>query len=588
MLLCVLWLSVLPLLSAAAVEAALGPIDLSGHIGYNMRQLSYASGSETSSQQLVGTANVATYIGEPWLALTNLSVTVTQDSSEFEELAGSGSHSSQILTGEYGLNLLPQSRTPFNLQLQLMDSRVDQEAVGGTPITFLGQDYSSISLGLRQSWLTESGGRYLARLSTRSWESTASGKYDNVLIGGEVDLKGTQEHLMVRGTVETTERDLDNSKNQNFIADISHFYYPLRYLRLDSRATVYDLERSFLDPADNGDNRISTTDILQLSSTAFWRPEERPLSISGGLRFYQAEGAEGGVTGSELTQMTLNGGAFYRPSKNLRLDGSVTSTFQDTNDVQDDRHNMRMGGLYQSDWYRPWGYDYQWYSDASLTSDSSLAQESKILALNAGHGLGHTLYFGERHSNTSLRLNAAQQLGLSAGSGGDETLSEGVRLSNNLSAAFNQDIWSGQTLAQLTLSHMQYAYKARGESFTDSTQMINLQLSRTQEISRRSFFTGSLTTQYVRQAFAAANSSVTTSTAKIRYEHQRLWGVPRLRYHSDFMISNTDADGTTDRQDWENGLFYGIGLLDTSFSYRLTQSDGQDYDLLYFRVTRRF
>jgi hypothetical protein len=102
-----------------------------------------------------------------------------------------------------------------------------------------------------------------------------------------------------------------------------------------------------------------------------------------------------------------------------------------------------------------------------------------------------------------------------------------------------------------------------------------------------------VTVQYVRSEFENVLAGVdindtTTSTAKVAFAHSQLLGVPRLGFVSDYMISRISTEGAIDRQDWDNRVTYSIGKLDASLSYRLTETDAHNYDLVYFRVMRRF
>ena len=430
-------------------ETFIGPIDASGHLGYYYRSFTEDGGEEDISHQLGGTVNASTFFGEPWLATSYLSLSFTQDSSETSNASSSASTDSQLITGDFGLNVLPQSRTPFTLRLQATDSRVDFEGVGFTPITFVGEEYSTTFLGLRQAYITDNGGRYQLSYDLRTWESENDGEYDDTTLGLEADLRAPRHHFIGRGTLQTNEHSISERENESLVLDLSHFYYPVRHFRLDTKASYYDYERSFLDPSST-DTRMSNLDIAQVSSNAFWRPSNYPLSFTAGVRVYASESETDSLAGAEIDNLVVNGGLFYQANQNLRLDASFTSMFAEIDGAEDDVHQQNAGFLYQTDWAEFLGFMYQAYLDGGLGYRAAVDDDVADWSLLGGHGFGRTWWPGERTSTTSLRFNLSQALGYH-GSSGDASVS-GFRVDHSMSLAFNQRAWGGNSLAQITLS----------------------------------------------------------------------------------------------------------------------------------------
>ena len=583
-----------------AAESFIGPVDTSGHLGYYYRSFTDDGGEEDVSHQLSGTVNASTFFGEPWLATSYLSLSLTQDSSETSNANSSASTDSQLITGDFGLNVLPQSRTPFTLRFQTTDSRVDFEGTGFTPITFVGEEYSTSFLGLRQAYITGNGGRLQLSYDFREWESQGDGEYDDTTFGLDVDLRAPRQHFIGRSTLQTNEHSVSERKNENLVVDLSHFYYPVRHFRLDTKASFYDYERSFLDPTST-DTRMSNLNIAQVSSNVFWRPSNYPLSFTAGARIYSSESEQDSLNGAEIENVVLNGGLFYQLNQNFRLDASFTSTFGELDGDESDVHRQNAGFLYQTDWKEFFGYMYQAYVDGGFGYQAKEDDDLTDWSVLAGHGFGRTWWPKERTSTTSLRLNFSQALGYNASSGDEVDSISGYRVDHSISLAFNQRAWGGNTLAQITLSDSRdyVTEDDEGQSTDKDTeqQLINLQLSRDQDLGRKSSITGDITVQYVNVRREAADgvgavdvdeNDTTTSTGRIMFQHYQMLGVPRLQFSSDFMVSNTSTDGAIDRQDWENRLSYQIGKLETSVSYSLTETDSRNYDLLYFRLMRRF
>ncbi len=584
------------LVQASMVTAPyMGPLEASGFLGYYYRSYTEDNGVENVSHQLGGTVNASTYFGEPWLATANLAVNLTQDSSESTGASSQSTVDSQMITGDFGLNVLPQSRTPFGLSLQLTDSRVDTVDAGLTPITFVGEEYSTMYLRLRQSVLMQNGGRLRFNYDFRNWESSSSGEYDDETLGAEVDLRKPKQHLVARGTIQTNEHSISERVNESLILDLSHFYYPVRNFRLDSKVSYYDYERSFLDPLAV-DKRLTNYDMTQLSSNAFWRPSDYPLSFTAGVRVFSSAGSGGSVSGSDISNLAINSGMFYQVSQNLRLDASFSSLYQDVSGVQDDVHRQAAGLLYQTDLSEVYGFMYQAYLDGNFVHNVDVDDDVYDWSLTLGHSLARTWWPAERTSMTSLRLNLNQSLGYAGATGEVLASSSLLRIDHSASFSFNQQAWGGNSLAQLTLSDSRNtstkdeAGATIGSDFEQ--QLVNLQLSRDQDLGRRSSITGDITVQYVRVRNEAAavvvESGSTTSTGRVRFQRYQMLGVPKLQFSSDYVVSKASTEGAIDRSDWENRFSYMIGKMDTSVSYRLTETDSRNYDLLYFRLMRRF
>lgn len=569
----------------------LGPVDMRSSAGYTYRSLSEDGGFDDTSHQLIANFNASSYLWEPWLATSNLALSFAHDSTETADANYTATSDSQIITGDFDLNVLPQSKTPFNLQLQISDSRVDRSGGGLVPITFVGQDYSSSHLGLQQSYILENGGRYRAYMNLRSWEGQRGGDYDDTLLGVEADLRWPRQHLLARATSQVNEYTMSSSDNESTLLDLNHYYYPLRHLRVDTRASMYDYSRSFLDP-DSSSTRMADYHVYQTSSFAFWRPANSPLTVSGGARIMVMDGAQGSVYSNDQLQMSANAGAFYQFNKRVRLDGGFTTTLRDTAGLKENYLRFNAGGSYQSDWRLLAGFMHQYYANASsayvVEPDSVEDLDSDDDAYlewggGAGHGLNKTWWLGERTSPTSIRMNINQAFRYFDSGASYNIDGSQQRLEHSVTTAYNQRIWSGNWLAQATLSDSRNLGSA-----TDERQMFHLQISRDQDIGRRSSVVGDVTTQYVRSKSGGFETDTTTTTVGVEYNHTRIFGVPRLMFISDLMVSKLSTDGAINRQDWDNRLTYHIGKLDTSFSYRLTETDSRNYDLLYFRVMRRF
>ncbi len=594
------------LVFAVPAIGGVGSPDFYGYLGYGYRSVN-SNESAMRSHQLSGTINTETYIWQPWFATADLSLAYMGDKSEDSNgIDNSGSlaathrkTTSRIYTGNIGVNVLSRSKVPFSLRLQATDSRMGYREEGPTPIVFVGKDYSTSHIGLSQGFLTGLG-RVQLSFDHRTSGESGGGEYSNRLIGLNADLRWAKQRLVVRASHDKGSYDLVERTNKNTIFDVSNFYAASRYFRLDSKVSFYRYDRSFLDMTST-ERRFARREIAQLSSNAFYRPASLPLSFSAGARISRTDGRSQSVLADDQAQVSLHSGVFYRLNQNMRMDLSASSTFKWVGDVYRGDHRQ----------YASWRYDspmagrlaqhltYKWYMAANINNYRNTEGRYRSQSFSIGQNLAKVIYFGERTGTTNLRLFGNQAFKYT---GGVDVIG---RLDHSLSSAFNQKIWGGQTLLQLTLSDSRDS-----QDSTDVRQLVNFQFNRSQEVTGNGSLTGNFTAQYVLHEYEeVANYSgvdeftgqtvsvgdlvrrerdVVTMSGGVKYGHTRLFSIPRLAFNLGYRVAKTSTEGAIDRSDANAGMLYSIGMLDLSATYSLTDADGRNYDLLYFRAMRRY
>lgn len=566
------------------VVQAFALTDVSGNVGYTFRTLNKTDNEDTVSNQLQGAIKFKGYLYQPWIATADAGLRVTWDRSEFD--GDASTNETTITTGDLNLSVLPRSRTPFLLTYQASDSRVDLVS-RASPLNTLGStEFRTSRLSLKQSYYTEQGHRFQLRYDNNSWKQAQPGgeDYEDELFGAEVDLKLPKQTLIAKGSIQNTQRNVLNQKTDTLILNIDHFYYPSRDLRVDTMANVYNSAYKSRQPLNSTNRPDSTTDLSQFSSFVFWRPQDRPLSISGGVRFY---GLEGDTTGNELqlTNYSATGGMFYQYTRNLRLDASFDVVSNDNGEDDNLTTRGKGGALYQSDIYNLFsGFNYQWYGQGSFNARSARERDDRALLLKLGHDLQRFWRVGRA---ANVRLSLSQVVS------GDEQFGDvGAsiqRLDHSGSLSWDSNAGGGMSFVQLTVSDA----RSFGDQ-EDNQQFVNFQAQRTQVLSRLSNLTGNLTVQYVSQDFnGQGDNDRVTGTGQVNYSHSAVLGVPRLRFLSDLRISRTDVSDNVDRLEWENRLDYTIGLTEARFSWRffdLSSDPGEDqqFNLVYFQIIRRF
>lgn len=574
-------LSALPPGALRAASMFGTPLDLSGNVGYTYRSLTGSDAGDTLSQQGRVSLQGHGYLGQPWLSGLDFGLNLTGDNSTLTDIGGvSRENNTAIVTGELGLSLLPKSRTPFRLTYRQNDSRVDTY-IRHSPLNALSvAEYASRRLAMTQSYFTENGNRFQLRYDNNRWESDTS-TYSDELFGGDMNLRLPKQTLTAKASYQNTDYSTLSQQSENTVLNVDHFYYPSRALRIDSMASLYGYSRTSVQPLNSTNTADSETDLAQMSSYVFYRPEDTQLSLSGGVRLLDLSGS---TTGNvvEVTSAHATAGMLYQYTKNLRLDARADLTTNDSDGQSANVTQERAGALYQSDLHQVFSdASYQWYlSGAYQLRDSEIGSDNDVNAR-----FGHDILKSWRTSQRAgWRLSLSQTL-TGDSSSGDSGSSEQQRLDHSVSLSRDHNYERGTGMMQVTLSDS----RAGGDADNEQ-QFVNFQILRNQNLTRRSRLSGNLTAQWVHQVFneTGEDDTVTTATGQINYQHSRIMGVPRLRFASDLRLSRAATDEGIDRFEWENRLDYAIGLLDTRMSWRIIELDGNNFDLLYFQATRRF
>ena len=565
------------LLWSAGVMAL--PVDMSGSVGYSYRSLN-TDVSDSSSNQLLGILRASSYIWQPWFATAEGGVTLALDKSNLSDSQNgilSSNSTSKIVSGDAVLNVLPESQTPFRLSYQATDSRVDDTTITNPLIRLSGEDYKTTTLDVSQSYITDAGHRIQASYGNRTWKSDTNGDYTDETAGLELDYKPAGQRLLARANVEKVDQSNTDRHQDNLLVDVNHYYYPTDALRIDSTASLYNLDTTFNGATGLVDTTV--TDIAQASSYLFWRPVDQRWTVSGGVRAMEMKGHDP-AQASNQRSLSASAGAFYQYTQRLRFDGSATFTKADVTGASQGSSSEHLGTLYQSDLAVLKGFNYHWFASGAVDNqdDPDISQQS--LTLSLGHDAERTWWLGDANT-IRFSINQSINEDVQSGSGSDSV----NRLDHSATLGWNQSAGNGTTLVQLTLADSR---DLGGNG--DSQQLVNFQATRQQNISRLSSLTGDLTLQTVRRNFTGEpnNRTETSGTGRIMYQHMSIFGVPRLQFESNLNLSQASTSLGANRDEWENRLDYRIGLTNLSLSYRILNDDVNNSKILYFRVMRQF
>lgn len=560
---------------ATAVAFELSTVSIDGNIGYNHRILSGASENDAVSNQLLGILNTSTYIWRPWLATTALGVTYTADTSELQ--GGGNKTEARIMTGDLDLNIFPRSNTPFTFSYQVSDSRVENIMVSNRLVPVTRENFNTRQLALSQSYLTDGGNRILVRYDKYQWSAKQVNNFDDEKFSIDLDFRPRNRHLITRISKQKTINSIASKRADNTRIHINDMYFPMKDFRVDSMLSFYRSDQTL----NNATNQITSgktqSDLIQLSSFAFWRPDQEPFTVSGGLRISGLQ-SDSATVSSEKRTVNATLGGFYYYSQGLRFEGNVSITQLDSNGDKELTTSGRLGTNYNSNLTQIFGYKYQWFGGASVSHRRDDLNGSLISVVG---DLGHTVQRSWLTVNSALFRISVHQ--------GFRELLKNKGSSNSTLTHTGNAAWSLTQGIMTSMLQMTLTDSRNLGVMGDSQQLANFQAIGNLVLGNGRSLGGNFTLQVVRGSFAGQSSASTikTVTGNVRYHHSRILGVPRLLYTSRLRKSIADTDGGGDIFDWENRLEYGIGLLKTTLSVNFIDNGTQDYSLIFFRITRR-
>jgi len=576
------------------------PVDLSGDVGYAYR-LMKADDSETVSNQLRGSIRGRSYLWQPWMATVDASLRLTKDHATYKDrtstrpsVYSSASDSTTTLaTGELNLNVIPQSRFPISVSYQVNDSRVNTVNTITSPLTSAGnREFTTKRFSIRQYINSNSSRRYQWNLDSNQWNSSNDEKYSDWLLGANADLGFGDHRFQLRGNYKYMDRAALSQESKNITVSGDHYYHsPTRAVRVDNSVDYYEYETKGIASDIVFSNGEIDTTSQQASSFVFWRPVGRKVTASAGVRVFNLTSdasstntADTSISNeTELLSLNATAGGMYQYTKHIRFDSNVNFSVNDNGSDDNNSYLGRLGALIQSDIHEILlGMRYQWNASASVqTQGVEQDQHYHSLNVNLGHDASRVWLNDDKSS--AFRAGWSQAANASLEKADADSNSQ--RLDHSVNVGWDSYGASDSTYSQLTVSDA----RTLGDRESDQ-QLVNLQVSRTQNLSRLSSLTGNITAQSVRQKFSGqdASETSTTTTGSLNYQHSRVFGVVRLRYGSDVRVSRASRDSGVDRAEWENRLDYSVGLVDTRASWRLIDAGEQDYTLVYFQVTRRF
>lgn len=585
------------------IRWAFGPWRTGGRLALDLRSQRNDEGLRTRQTLLSADMQFASYVWQPWFLRLGAAAGVivahsrARSGDAATDAGGAGSSGSSVsMIGGLQLSLFPVSRFPFQAQIDVSDSRANNES--------LVTDYRTYRLGLSQSYRPMQGNESYSAQFDVSRLRTSTGINDSLaVLRGSAVTQWDDHALDLGASFSLNTRSDGGGDSRTWLATARHAFTPDSALTLDSNAS-WNRQRLAVLPGQPG----VETDLLQVSTIANWRPREgdwlysatAPTSLVATARLAESSSGIDGQ-GTKARTASVSAGLSKDFSREWRASGGLSyASFaigdQPTVDLV--AANAIVGytptGVNFGEWlYRPAAS-----AGASLT-DSSTDRGRQLLNVQGSHGLGRTWTFGV---GSSVSLQVSQAASISR----EMVESQQAHGLSHAAAVSWQSMGDGrsQTHASLSVSDS----RSRGEG-DGHFQMLNLQLTRQASVTRYRNWSASLTAQMSRSssdlfdAFSGELRREDTGWQRyysggVSYTDQRFMDIPRLRLTATLSAnsqqlerrSRGDLNAPLEQvsESAEARLDYRIGLLDTQFSARILRVEGRVISSIAARAQRRF
>ena len=525
------------------------------------------------------------YIWQPWVAqlsgnlifnvanrnTSSTGLDATSNSTGFDQKNNS-------VQGDVRLSVLPKSRFPFEAFFERSDSRQSGN---------LGRadNYAFQRFGFSQTYQALQGDRYWASFDRNTQTSDTTGEYRQENLKMELSKQlDKQQSLNVSGNRSVNTREDNGERAMLNLLTARHSFAPDPTFSVESQANITQSDYLLAQ----GKNQAR---FMQLNSNAFWRPEDRPLTVTGGIRMFGLTSNSGGDLSTSMRSGNANMGAYYELDKRIRLNGSFNANLSEGGGNRVMTSNQTVGASYQADIVPVYKYNYSKTASVSASNRSGCETAGQQLVLQLSHSLSRNFDM-ENLGNLGLNVTQSGNVINDTASTAPQTLSH--------SGSLNWSLPQGQTYLRLSANDTRSIGGIQESVF----QMLNFQLSSNQPLSNKSSLNGNLTMQSTRQIVGTNSISgsipggsgdfVTTSSADLNYNHQRAFGIPRLRFVSVIRLNGNaflpilSGPQDMEQKSWENRLDYSIGRTQLTLSERMSVSNGMNNTSIWFTLKRQF
>jgi len=576
----------------------LAPLRLGGSLAYDLRR-DNADGLNTMQTGLLTTVNASTngFIWQPWFATLNGSVGFTKVSSTSSgDFSANNSNSdSVLLSGNGQLNVLAQSRFPFEAHIARDNNSINSNLA-------LPSDATSERYGFSQRYYPQQGEASVG-WDRSSQQSSTFGldQQDTLQLRLAQSLQSQQIQLSGTRTQRTHEQTGESADQDDVLAQ--HNYTPTSNLTVLS---MLNLSQSSLQ-LQQGE---STTHLAQASSNAFWRLPEHSLTVNSGVRAImltaESEGllATGGSgNSSRLLNSNANAGLNYDYSRSTHFNAAFnvsqvqnSSAFNNT-ELSTTSISESLGASYQPDAVPVGQASYSWATSATAFNRSGGEDAQTGVTGQLNHSLSQSFRLD---AQTSASAGVSQSVSVTSSTAplaSSAGLPPPAQKQLTHSAYVSWDRFQDAASALVRLSASDNRALDGDQAYF---QLINLQASSNLPQSGYASWTGSLTLQAVRQGHGALTASTTedgsistSALGGLSYQNQRFLGERNLRFGSDLrlnlqwqqsqrvqpaqssFLSQLESRNQQETMAWLNHIDYSIGRTQLRFSVIVSRTSAQ-------------
>ncbi len=584
------------LFSVVEVKAnwVLPPIRLNGELAHTVRQRDLSDRGKSDENLSTLRLKANTYLWEPWFARVDAGFTVgvTKIDRDTET-------SSSDVNGYHGkFSLFPYSRFPTEIYFQRDDSRLEnfeQDAGVSSELLVFLSDFTNTRYGINQIYVTPEGTRYWLRAENNEFNDEEGTDISTVVnLGLNSMIQFHKLDLSFR--LFDVDRAAEGEDNNDKQSVVRHSYRP------DSSFSVENILDYNIEDTEFDDDKVTRFENLQFTSFSLWKPATSyPLRLNGNLRLNQTNRrSDLEETKTEVENVSI--GAVYDVTQRTQITASAGISESSNSEGQEGETNFQtLGARYRSRQYDIGGFGYSWSPFATVTNEEDESSTSQIYDAGLAHDLRRRIPLSE-YSNLSLSLGqTANVRETDVEDQGGATLQPRAneeRLTNQGSIRWSRNNSSSSSQISLTLGES----REFGEQ-SSRLELANLQISGTQYFSRLSSLSGNITLQQSQfsdeeQERETGNSRNTSSSLSARFTKQRLFGIRRFQFTSEYL--KTDREFRTDLDDsnpllaerradqvWDNRLKYSIGRIELSLIARAAERDGQTERSIIARAIRR-
>ena len=570
------------------------PVRLFGDVGYELRY-DWSEDSDTVlSNALSVRLNAATYIWQPWLAQVNGGLTL-----RFSDTQSDATESTSTVGGANArLRLFPVSRFPFEAFFDYRNNVVDDN--------LFDSSFEVLRYGVSQRYTPQGGGLSLGlRYEHSERESSRDERRDENSSNDFLELSAARNfgNLSTNWTSRFERSSQDNpERDEDRLFSILRHRYPVSPGATLNGQIIYRDDR--IDLANSTqDNRR-----WEINEYFFWRPDtENPLLLTAAVRYLDVTVAR---NADDLRNRNLIGslGASYQFNPHWGISANASSTL--TEDSEGEQTTSAIESIvlnYDPDTIRFGQTNYNWFATLGATAEQNPDQEEETNVFTGQFGLGHSLsrnIIFDGGSTLQWRFSQSGDLGQ------DTTGKSFYGLDHNATLNWSYSEGGVNTLLSFIASDSR-TYEDDGDDQGEQeneSQLLSLQFSRSQSLSRYSSWSGIVLLQASRHVnrdndelpdleLEDDDDLEPSVRIELNYRNQRLFAIRNLMFESTLRLYSDSylplLDDSTDPDDeegqvWDNRLQYRIGRLDLLLTGRVSRINEELDGLIFFELRRNF